>query len=286
MVLSLPGPHIIRRNPSPLNVLAWFHIHTPPPHGPRLSLPVLTLHSFAGLLLQTLPHTPSPPRTCFAQRAVFPSIVGRCKHPGVMVGMSQKDAYVGDEAQCKRGVLTLRHPLCKGSIKNFDDFEKILHHTFYNELRVAPEKHPVLMAVAPSATRGEKCRLVQMLFETFNVRILCDGVFSLFSIPVRDIYYPRRVSLTPLSLTLSNHSRIAPIAPNTRVTPTYALHFLPHTDPAACSGPGGRPRSLLRGHSAPRHRARRRHRVHVNLCGARNPWPPDPHRHGDVARWR
>ena len=191
VVLSLPGPHIIRRNPSPLNVLAWFHIHTPPPHGPRLSLPVLTLHSFAGLLLQPLPHTPSPPRTCFAQRAVFPSIVGRCKHPGVMVGMSQKDAYVGDEAQCKRGVLTLRHPLCKGSIKNFDDFEKILQHTFYNELRVAPEEHPVLMAVAPSATRGEKCRLVQMLFETFNVRILCDGVFwgaVVLCIPVRDIY--------------------------------------------------------------------------------------------------
>lgn len=36
-----------------------------------------------------------------APRAVFPSIVGRPRHTGVMVGMGQKDAYVSDEASVK-----------------------------------------------------------------------------------------------------------------------------------------------------------------------------------------
>jgi len=146
--------------------------------------PAIIMDNGTGMMKCGLSGTDAPTVT-------FASCVGYPKNKAMMTG-GNKEYYVGEEAQQKRGILVLKFPLEHGVITNWDDMEKIWAHTFDNELRVVvggeseddEDVAGVLLTEAPMNPRENRERMTQIMFETFNARrfyVAIQAVLSLYA---------------------------------------------------------------------------------------------------------
>ncbi|XP_035297109.1 actin-3-like isoform X3 [Cricetulus griseus] len=93
--------------------------------------------------------------------AVFPTVIGKLKHNNLLVGVEEQECFIGDEVQNNLERLNLDYPITQGTITNWDNMEKIWHHTFYNVLHIAPEQHPVMITEPPLNSKHVKSRTTQ-----------------------------------------------------------------------------------------------------------------------------
>lgn len=105
--------------------------------------------------------------------AVFPSYVRRPRHPGVMVGIDQRDCYVGKELRSRQ--FTTTGMWGRNHEPNWDIAASLFHTCFQDELRVKPEDYAVLLLLPPLSKTNQD-RMTEMMFKKFNVRALYLGL--------------------------------------------------------------------------------------------------------------
>jgi len=64
--------------------------------------------------------------------------------------------------------LSIKNPISHGTIQNWGDFESLIEYSFFNELQLSPEDHPVLFCESIVATDLDRKNIASLMFETLN----------------------------------------------------------------------------------------------------------------------
>ena len=116
-----------------------------------------------------------------APRSVFPTLLGS-PNKGRLLTDEKTPLIVGQEALEKMGMSDIKSPIEKGIIKDWEDMEIIWHHMLYNELRITPEDHNMILTDVPTNPPENRENMVQRLFEKLNIPGLYISMTSVLAI--------------------------------------------------------------------------------------------------------
>eukprot|EP00826_Nyctotherus_ovalis_P061132 TRINITY_DN8668_c0_g2_i2.p1 TRINITY_DN8668_c0_g2~~TRINITY_DN8668_c0_g2_i2.p1 ORF type:complete len:381 (-),score=144.04 TRINITY_DN8668_c0_g2_i2:80-1222(-) len=115
-------------------------------------------------------------------RSIFPTIIGKPKTPGLMVGVDQKDVYIGNEVKEKKSILKVDVPIVKGVIREWEDMKKIWQYAIREGAQTSPEEQEILLTECPLNPKKNREELTKIMFEEFNVPSLYLGIQAVMSL--------------------------------------------------------------------------------------------------------
>ncbi|XP_060089126.1 actin-like protein 9 [Heteronotia binoei] len=100
-------------------------------------------------------------------QSVVGTLVGHPTEKSMRTRRDRPDTFVGERARLEPDV-DIIVPVRHGIIIDWDAAEVLWRHLFYNELRVAPEDHALLMSDPPLCPTTNREKLVEVVFESLN----------------------------------------------------------------------------------------------------------------------
>lgn len=144
----------------------------------HINKPALVLDCGSGAIKAGLSNAELPTN-------IIPSVLGRPRSVTGDDSQDRNDAiYYGDLALQKRGLISLRYPIEHGIVCNWDDMEKLMNHTFFNELRINPKDEDVFLSEASLNPKANREKSVEILFEKFGINSLAmasQSILGLYS---------------------------------------------------------------------------------------------------------
>ena len=101
-----------------------------------------------------------------APKHLIPMVIGEPRSAGILVGMDQKEFYIGNEAIEKKKFLKMRYPIEKGRIKNTDaikDIKEIISYLLTDEMLIDPGEYKCMITEPPKVDNDIREALVELM---------------------------------------------------------------------------------------------------------------------------